>query len=430
MVSPLLLFAGCVDYGFLGPPRVTLPDIAVSPATLDWRAACNTEPADLTVTNEGDAPLTLTTITVEGGVDVAATALPLVLAPGASQVLSLLIEPGAGLVLLGSDDPDEPVIGVPITAEGNINPVASLLSPYEGQFLPADGSFTLTAIVADTEDAADTLAVEWVSSFTGVVGTSVPDADGFVRLEWPEAARQSGPQTMAVRATDRCGAVGEETLFFCQEGPFTFDALVADAWHTEASAVVDPNVGTLVLGAPDAAAVGAAFDAFSLVNAEVVSVRFRVRATGAVRGFSLTALDGDGASAGWIGGDGCGLGFGGGADCTGGPALPGWSLAFAAANDEGCLAEEHVAWTFDGDVSTWSACAATGGGLYDGAWHDVSVDVAAPVVTVTVDGAAVLATSLDATWAFSAFLGFTAVTDGAGTVEISDFVVTDASCRQ
>jgi hypothetical protein len=430
MVLPLLLLAACVDYGFLGPPKVTLPDIAVSPATLDWRAACNTEPADLTVTNEGDAPLTLTTVTVEGGVDLAATDLPAVLAPGDSLVLSLLIEPGAGLVLLGSDDPDEPVIGVPITAEGNINPVASILAPYEGQFVPPEGPFTLEAIVSDAEDAPESLAVEWVSSLTGPVGTSTPDAEGFVRLEWPEAARQSGPQTIAVRATDGCGAGGEETLFFCQEGPFTFDALVADAWHTEASAVVDPDAGTLVLGAPDTAAIGAAFDAFSLVNAEAVSVRFRVRATGAVRGFSLTALDGDGASAGWIGGDGCGLGFGGGAACTGGPALPGWSLAFAAANDEGCLSEEHVAWTFDGDVSTWSACGATGGGLYDGAWHDVSVDVAAPVVTVTVDGASVLSTPLDATWGFSAFLGFTAVTDGAGTVEITDFAVTDASCRQ
>jgi hypothetical protein len=146
--------------------------------------------------------------------------------------------------------------------------------------------------VSDAEDAADRLAVEWVSSLTGPVGASVPDAEGFVRLEWPEAARQSGPQTIAVRATDQCGAGGEETLFFCQEGPFTFGALGADAWHTEASAVIDPNVGTLVLGAPD----------------------------------------GDGASAGWIGGDGCGLGFGGGAACTGGPALPGWSLSFAAAN--------------------------------------------------------------------------------------------------
>ena len=77
MALPLLLLAACVDYGFLGPPKVTLPDIAVSPATLDWRAACNTEPADLTVTNEGDAPLTLTTVTVEGGVDVAATPRPL-----------------------------------------------------------------------------------------------------------------------------------------------------------------------------------------------------------------------------------------------------------------------------------------------------------------------------------------------------------------
>ncbi|MDP2316218.1 MAG: hypothetical protein Q8P41_25190 [Pseudomonadota bacterium] len=426
----LLLLAGCVEYGITPEPTPTYPDIVVSPGTLALTGACDAEPGELVVTNDGSAPLTLATVAAEGADLVDAPDLPAVIAPGESLLLSLLIAPGTGFVLLGSDDPDAPVLAVPIAAEGNEHPVVAILSPYEDQRVPAEGTFALSALVSDAEDAAPTLAFQWVSSLAGPVGgIAVADEDGFVRMDWPAEARVSGPQTLVLRATDRCGAIGEQTLFYCQDGPFTYDSLVEDAWHTESAAVVDPTAGTLALGAPEEAAVGAGFDAFSLVNAEAVSATFRVRTVGEVTGFSLTALDGDEASAGWIGGGGCGLGFGGGAACTDGPALPGWSLAFYAAEGEGCLAAEHLAWTFDGDVSTWAACAPTSS-LYDGGWHDVSVVVAAPRVAVSIDGAPVLDAALDSTWSFSAFLGFTAATHGAGTVEIMDFAVTDADCRQ
>lgn len=394
MVLAPLLLAGCVDYT-LEAPR--FPAIAVSPATLARTGACDSEPATLTVTNEGTADLTLTSVTVEGGVDLTAPTLPLVLEPGASLPLPFTIEPGAGVVRVTSDDPVEPLVLVPITAEANAHPVAIILSPYEDEWIEADGTFVLRGVVSDTEEPAAALALEWRSSLVGTVGAPVADAEGTVSTEWPAEARVSGPQTIALRATDACGAVGEATLFYCQDGPFTFDALVADAWLVTSAAEVDATAGILTLGGSSGPAVGAGFDAFALINADRVETSFEVRLTGDVTGFSLTALDAD-AGSGWIGGDRCGLGFGGGVDCTGGPALPGWSLAFPAPGwgAPACVEGPLAAFTFDGDLSAWAACATTPA-LLDGAWHTVTVSIDAPRVTVTVDNVVVLDEEVDAT---------------------------------
>ncbi|MDP2305004.1 MAG: hypothetical protein Q8P18_03150 [Pseudomonadota bacterium] len=426
MVLAPILLAGCVEYTFEAP---RFPDLAVSPAALTRTGACDSEPATLTVTNEGAAALTLLSIVVEGGVDLTAPALPLVLEPGEALPLAFTIEPGAGLVIFTSDDPVHPLVTVPITADANIHPVAIILSPYEDQWIPPDGDFVLSGVVSDTEDGPAALALEWQSSLAGTVGAPVAEPDGTVRTEWPAEQRVSGPQTIALRATDACGAVGEATLFYCQEGPFTFDALVSDAWLVASAAVVDATAGLLTLGDAAGPAVGAGFDAFALVNADSVEASFDVRITGDVTGFSLTALDADAGSA-WIGGSGCGLGFGGGVACTGGPALPGWSLAFPSAMWEapGCVDGPLAAFTFDGDLSTWAACAATPS-LADGAWHTVAVSVDAPRLSVSIDGVSVLAEDLDATWAFPAYLGFTATTGGPGTVEIGALSITDRRCE-
>lgn len=93
MSLALLLLAACVEYSLETPP---FPEIAVSPEALARTGACDSEPATLTVTNEGQAALTLLSIAVEGGVDLTAPALPLVLDPGAILPLSFTIEPGAG----------------------------------------------------------------------------------------------------------------------------------------------------------------------------------------------------------------------------------------------------------------------------------------------------------------------------------------------
>ncbi|MES2643396.1 MAG: hypothetical protein V4850_28185 [Myxococcota bacterium] len=426
MVLAPLLLAGCVDYT-LEAPR--FPAIAVSPAVLARTGACDSEPATLTITNEGTSDLTLTSITVEGGVDLTAPALPLVLEPDAELALTFTVEPGAGVVGITSDDPVEPLVLVPITAEANVHPVVTILSPYEDEWIAADEPFVLLGVVSDTEDSAAALALEWRSSLAGTVGAPVADADGTVSTDWPADERRSGPQTIALRATDACGAVGEATLFYCQDGPFTFDALVADAWLVTSAAVVDATAGLLTLGDAAGPAVGAGFDAFALVNADRVDTSFDVRLTGEVTGFSLTALDAD-AGSGWIGGDGCGLGFGGGVACTGGPALPGWSLAFPAPGSgaPACVEGPLAAFTFNGDLTSWAACAATPS-LADGAWHTVAVSIDAPRVTVTIDRVVVLDEDIDATWAFPAFLGFTASTAGPGTVEIAALSVTDERCE-
>ena len=103
-------------------------------------------------------------------------------------------------------------------------------------------------------------------------------------------------------------------------------------------------------------------------------------------GLSLTAMDVNRMTS-FMGGEGCGLGYGAGADCTPGPALPGWSIEvdtyFNLEQDP--TPADHVMFTFDGDVgkpSVWAELPE----MEDTGWHTMRVLVDQPHVLVEIDG--------------------------------------------
>ena len=423
----LLALLACVDYRFGQEPVPPAPELTVLAAPLE-AGLCPDSPAVVELLNEGDGPLTVSALGVEGEDWVLAElALPATVAPGAVLDVVLVGEGGESTLVVTTNDADEPVARVPIVGTANVWPTARIVSPVEEEVIPAEGDLTFVAFVGDDDDALSDLTLEWVSSLTGPLGTSVPDEDGRATFVWPEAERVGGPQFVYLSVTDPCGGDARGLAWYCQEGPYVVRPIEEEAWRYEGPARVEDGVITLTDAAPDT--VASAFDLSSLFDGDNVSITFdfQVDPGGGGEGLSVTLLDAN-RREGFVGGDGCGLGFGGGAACTSGPALPGWSLAVDTRADPGdCLDGPHLAFTVDGDVGAFGPCAPLPP-VSDGAWHTLALRLVAGVLTVTLDGAEVLAEPVPTVVDFPGFVGFTASTGAGGgdahrvrAVEIVDY---------
>jgi len=103
------------------------PDLVVTPAALDFGSVAvgASKPASLTLSNQGDAPLSVSGLTLlpGSGAFSQSGAAPFNLAPGASQTVSVQFSPGqagvaAGTLRVQSNDPDSPSYDVPLTGKG------------------------------------------------------------------------------------------------------------------------------------------------------------------------------------------------------------------------------------------------------------------------------------------------------------------------
>lgn len=417
----MLLLVACIDYGVSGgtkdSPTPPEPDIQLGESALSIDGVCADMATSVGVGNAGEADLHVSDLSVVGdGWQLGSIVLPATVAPGAQLDIPLLASSGRATLSIRSDDPDEGVAEVALEATANLGPAVFITSPGEDEIIDPGDDLLLSAVVSDAEDAADLLVAEWSSELTGPIGTTTPSADGLIELPWPASERANGPQVISVRVSDPCGNTGEQTIFFCQDGAWLVDTLAIDAWHTEADAVVDQGAATATLGP----GVGAAFDAYSLFNAEAVDVSFYVRGAGA--GFTFTALDSARAGTDWIGGDGCGLGY---ADCADGEALPGWSLVFDTLGGDGndCDSTPSIGVSLDGSRGRQSCT--TLPALDDGGWHAVTVHVLAPQVLVTLDGATVYDAEIAGLAPAVAWLGFT----GVGDWELRNVEYTDYTCN-
>ena len=118
--------------------------------------------------------------------------------------------------------------------------------------------------------------------------------------------------------------------------------------------------------------------------------------------------------------------------CTTGPALPGWSLEVDTYynSEVDPTEEDHVAFSFDGQVADYAAWAALPE-LEDTGWHTMSVTVAAPHVTVVIDGVTYIDEDLSGDFSFPAYVGFTAGTGGLTNYHLIDsLVVSEYACEE
>lgn len=411
------------------------PDITVEPASISL-VTCASDDRTVTVSNDGDADLEIDVVALDApGWSTAADTAAFTLAPGEGRVFTLTGAEGSGSLRFESNDPDEPVVRVPLEATLDGPPTVSITAPTADAVLDVGGAVTLTGAVADDFDAAEDLTITWRSSVDGVLGTDPATPAGEVRTTWAFADRSPGDHVIELTATDRCGSSAADTLPVCQQAGYTSDELDISAWHFEGVATWDEANDWLELTPPDGYVVGTAFatDTDTEVSGASVQIRFSFYigdGTGA-DGISLTALDADRMTT-FLGGTGCGIGYGDDdSTCTDGPALPGWSIEVDTYYNEGQdpTEEDHLMFTFDGDVGApevWVSLPE----MEDTGWHDMEVQVEAPRVTVSIDGVTYIDQDITGFFDFPAYVGFTAGTGGLTNAHLIDSLeVTDYACE-
>ena len=434
-LAPLLVVA-CSDYALetsKTPAEGGLPTIAVDPGQIDITGVCSTEARDILIENQGDATLTLSAISIDGdGWDlVASPSLPHTLGIGESTLVSVEGSDGDAALIIDSDDLDTPRLQVPLSAIANTPPVVRIDSPTSAQVIAENADLALLGYVHDDEQGAETLGITWAASIDGVVSTAGALADGTAAATWVAAGRTAGAQRLDLSATDDCGLATTASADFCQEGASTYDALSLAAWHYEGAAYWDSGNTWIELTPAVTDQVGSAFETSTPVNADDVQIEFYfyIGDGSGADGISLTALD-TARMTSYLGGTGCGIGYGGSADCTSGPALPGWSLEIDTYYNSGVdpTGDDHLAFTFDGDVDGYVAWA-TLPEMENTGWHLATVRILSPRLTVAIDGTTYIDQDVAGNFAFNAFVGFTAGTGGDTNRHLIDeLTITDYRC--
>jgi hypothetical protein len=411
--------------------RPGTPDLVADPAAVSQAGLCGDATVPVTLTNRGDAPLTLTSASISGAWTISGFTPPVTLEPGLETQLTITGQ-GEGSLEIGSDDPDEPTLVLPLLTAGDEPPALALIEPGNGDILDP-GDRTVEAAVNDMEDALEDIALTWTSDVDGVIADGFADAAGAMSATWP-AGRTEGDHVVTVTATDTCGNTASVDIGVCQQAGYTVDELDISSWNFEGSAAWDASNRWLRLTDVALDQVGTAFATSSTVRADSVQISFAFfigNGTGA-DGISLTALDTARMTT-FMGGTGCGIGYGGDAACTQGPALPGWSIEVDTHYNDGQdpTAADHLMFTFDGDVddpAVWAELPE----MEDTGWHQMVVDVSAPRVSVSIDGTVYIDQDVSGgAFAFDADVGFTAGTGGLTNEHLIDSLeVTEYVCSE
>lgn len=442
-VAILALLSACSEYdlkqedGISGDSGAAGPDIAVDPSTVTFDAFCGARDQDVTISNVGTAPLNLSEVVVTGDGWVIATPEDADrLGPGDRTVLTLEGTDGAATLAISSDDPDEPVIEVPLAASPDRAPAVSILSPTNGSIFDIGAASALEGSVSDDLDAPDALALSWASDVDGVFNTDFAAVDGTASATWDATARSPGAHVVTFTATDSCGNTGSAEIGVCQQAGYTSDELDIASWHTEGYAAWDDTNHWVQLTDTGGYETGSAFATDSTVSGGDVNIEFSFYVGGGsgADGFSLTALDTTRITT-FLGSPGCGLGYAGpSASICVSPTtdgLPGWSVEVDTHynGEVDPTEDDHVCFTFDGNVTDYQACAALPE-MEDTGWHTFSATVLDPHVDVAIDGVIYIDQDVSETLDFPAYVGFTAATGGSTNYHrIASLEVTELACE-
>ena len=416
--------AACSDYQIDKvqgvEPEGTAPEIAVDPGVVSPGVTCGVHSEDITVSNVGNGPLTVTDLLLigDGWSLASAPALPVIIDPDDHIVVTVEGQGGPASLAFRSDDPVRSQVTITLESELDSPPSLSLDGP------PNDGALSPGAQVAFTGSAEDggvdpaDLLIGWTSDIEGNLGSVVPSSDGSFQYDWDGLLRTPGPHLLTATLTDSCGNTVEDTILVCQEAGYVADELDLDSWHYEGTAFWDTFREVVELTALDPFAVGTAFQVASAVPADNVTLRFEFQTGGGTGadGFSVTALDVD-RMTGFMGAPGCALGYGEPHEsCIDeGEALPGWSIEVDTYYNPYIdpSSNDHLSLTFDGDLDTTAAWVDLPE-VEDTGWHTLEVVVRAPWVQVLLDDAILIDEEVVGFTPFDAYIGFTAAT-GADT---------------
>ena len=412
---------------------VELPDISITPPEISVSGVCGSTDAEIQIANLGEGNLNITDLAILGsGWTMEEVTLPSLIPPGAKIAFRVTGVEGVAELRIDSDDPETPTVTVPLSAAADQAPEVAITGPADASTLPVGSDVTLEAVVTDAETAPEALLLTWTSDVDGTLAAANADPHGAVATTWADG-RTDGDHTVSLSVTDSCSNTTESQITVCQQAGYTSDALDIASWHFEGGATWDSDDDWLQLTTPTTYQTGSAFATSATVPGDAVEIEFNFFIGGGTGadGISLTALNVDEMS-GYLGGSGCGIGYGGGNGCTDGPALPGWSIEVDTYynSEVDPTAEDHVAFSFDGQVGDYAAWAALPE-LEDTGWHTMSVTVAAPHVTVVIDGVTYIDDDLSGDFSFPAYVGFTAGTGGLTNYHLIDsLVVSEYACEE
>jgi hypothetical protein len=381
-------------------PLLEAPSLVAFPTELVARSRCVDEAHPIELHNVGGIDLRLQAIQAVGDlrIDGPETA---VLGPG-EFVEVAVVGPGTGLLVVASDDPEQPRVDVPIDL-GLARPLSlEIIGP--DRRVEAGQEALVEAYV--TGSAFEGREVSWFSHLDGFIGSALVDEDGFAALEWSPIGE--GFHALTATLKDDCGLLIEADGGLCRERPGVDDG--SDAWHIEGTAYASPD-GTVELTPDLPWTNGSAFLVHSPVPSDRLDVSFEFYVTSAgvlgADGLSLTLLDSARQEI-FLGPSGGGMGFGEGVEP--GDGLPGLSIEIDTSfnTEVDPTRDDHLAIVRDGDLLDVPAYALLPE-LEDGAWHDASVSFLGDRITVLIDGVEIIDTFVDLD-PFTAYVGFTAAT--------------------
>ena len=390
------------------------PDLQAEPGGVDLGILCGEGSDTITLSNAGDGLLTISDIVLTGGGawTLEGPTPPLELEPGDSTELLVTGSDGTGKLEISSDDPDTPLLSIPLVVSADAAPTVQITAPADGETLAVGALTTFEAQVSDDADAVNELSVSWTSDVDGVVSTEAPDGDGLSSWSWDAAAVSSGSHTVTVTVTDTCGNTASDTLTVCQNEGYVEDSVDIASWNFEGSATWDSANTWVQLTNTGQDQSGTAFQTSATVDADNVSIEFQFYVSGGsgADGISLTALDVARMTS-FVGYAGGGIGYGG---------LPGWSVEVDTYhNSHDPTTSDHISVHIDGDYSNpvvWTTLPE----MEDGGWHDMAVTVSGTWMTVSIDGTTYIDQDVSGLSTFAAYVGFTGATGSLTNYHLID----------
>lgn len=424
----LLLLMGCSDYGITAEETGTLQ---LSPGSVELLGACSYEEAVVTLQSVGEFAVTVDSLSIDGDgwAVLRAPSLPLSMEPGESVEVVLLGNEGDARLVVTSDDPKGRIRAVPLVGNANEAPDIQWVSHVDGDVV--DPGEQLVVAVEDSHDASAELVVSWSSDVDGAVGIAYGDEEGRSAMTWDEGT--GGEHTLKATVTDTCGTASSVEIEVCRQAGYLSDSLDLSTWAMGGDASYDAEDGwvelTNVAGTFQA---GSAFQTTSTTGDNVkLAFSFYVSGGTGADGFAVTALDTERATSYMAQSGGC-LGYGGGGVCGAFDPLYGWNVEVDTYYSAGLdpTQEDHLSFHFDGDVAGYETYAELPD-MEDGAWHDMTIEVVAPRVTITVDGVTYIDEDIEGYYAFPAEVGFTAATGGETNYHLIDSLsVIEDSCAR
>ena len=444
LIFTLPLSWGCSEYGieeldkseFSDEPNPDSdpskePSLIVDPNRVYEESICTTTETIVSLQNAGEGDLEIYSAAVVGtGWYLHPQSFPIVVPAYGVHNLDLMGQAGTAILEIQSNDPAEPQRFIELTATEDMPPNLTITDPFNGAVIPVAGQ-QLTGQVSDDIDNPEDLTVVWSSDIDGVLGTSQPNPDGSFTLE--HFMGTPGVHELTVNTVDSCQNPALFPLTVCQQFGYEVESLDISTWNFEGSASWDSQNGWVQLTPASTNQVGSAFSTAVPVNGGNVEIEFLfyIGDGSGADGISLTALDIDRMS-GFLGGTGCGIGYGGDAGCTGGPALPGWSIEVDTHYNSGQdpTESDHMAFMFDGDVDGpvhWEVLPQ----IENTGWHTMRVSVNDPNVRVEIDGVVYMDQSVNGYLDFPAYIGFTAGTGSLTNLHLIDsLVVGESVCQE